>query len=1127
MDQTASRPPAHRRLAALVGSTALIAGAAALLAPPAHAAPEDPTGLAEPVVSATLVGEQPDLPATVAVETEDGSVRDAAVTWSTEDLQFDQHYRTYAVPGVVEDDLAVTAWVETIPADLRYYIDAGTTTSTAYDAASTGAALLNEAPDRAASDDGWGYLDAGIDGTRTVTATTDKYANGHYGYNSSTLPLAYRLTGLSAGTYTVTVGVQEWWSGPRTIAASVSGGGLDAEPLGAEVTVSSSARTAVISGSVTLTEDGDIAVDLQRTAGTEAPVIAWLAVAAGEIDVDTSVRTVATPTADVPGGTYGRAQTISLTSETDGAAVYYTTDGTAPTAATGTRYTDPVQVAETTRLRAVAVRDGIISSELDQRYVIEPAPEGGYTSVPVGQTWYDTDGVPIQAHGGGFLQHDGWYYWVGENKSHNGANLLAVSLYRSQDLMNWEHAGDIVTIDTEGVCETGSYTGPDCKIERPKLLYNEATDTFVMWGHWETDDSYAASHLIVATSPTIDGDYEIVRNFRPGVGEVTTEHEDPTYDGGDDLWGYGSRDFTVFTDPDTGAGYLLGSEDHLSMRLYPLTEDFTDVDWEASYPVFEDQSREAPAVVKIDGRWYAFTSGQSGWYPNQTRFAFTDDITDPQGWSELQTVGNNTSYYSQPTNIMTIQGAGGERSYIYMGDRWNSKQLGSSTYVWLPLSIDDGGAVLDYQPSWEFDPATAQITTPAVELVSQGQPATATSEAEGRPAGQAVDGVVTNLNRSGDSTNYFQPTAIPASWQVDLGEVVDLSRVDLSWRSWNGSETRSTYQVWASVDGTEWSLVADRSDNTTVGFTSDPLSALARYVRVDITSVINDHNGNAAVWAAGLVEVQVYAVTDIADTTAPDVRIEAGEPSPSGWHLTRPLVEVTATDDGGVALVETSADGETWTAYDEAFWAAEGSTTVWARATDTAGNVSDPVRLELKVDSVAPVVHSRLDEATSTLRLAASDASSGVASVQYRIGSGGWQTYTAPFGVPAGGNVHYRATDVAGHTSGQYSRTIPSVSSGGAVELTPSVAARCQDGQAVVAVHVRNAEPVAADVRITSVWGSVKTRFAGGAATYQAFESGTGSVSEGTVTVAGYTWVDGVASYTAFTVPYPALSCTR
>lgn len=31
-----------------------------------------------------------------------------------------------------------------------------------------------------------------------------------------------------------------------------------------------------------------------------------------------------------------------------------------------------------------------------------------------GEIWYDTDGQPIQAHGGGILEYNGIYYWYGE-----------------------------------------------------------------------------------------------------------------------------------------------------------------------------------------------------------------------------------------------------------------------------------------------------------------------------------------------------------------------------------------------------------------------------------------------------------------------------------------------------------------------------------------------------------------------------------------------------------------------------------------------------------------------------------------------------------------------------------------
>lgn len=36
-----------------------------------------------------------------------------------------------------------------------------------------------------------------------------------------------------------------------------------------------------------------------------------------------------------------------------------------------------------------------------------------------GEVWNDTDGNPINAHGGGILYHEGTYYWYGEYKKVN------------------------------------------------------------------------------------------------------------------------------------------------------------------------------------------------------------------------------------------------------------------------------------------------------------------------------------------------------------------------------------------------------------------------------------------------------------------------------------------------------------------------------------------------------------------------------------------------------------------------------------------------------------------------------------------------------------------------------------
>ena len=38
------------------------------------------------------------------------------------------------------------------------------------------------------------------------------------------------------------------------------------------------------------------------------------------------------------------------------------------------------------------------------------------TAFEPGKVWNDTEGNPINAHGGGILYHEGTYYWYGEYK---------------------------------------------------------------------------------------------------------------------------------------------------------------------------------------------------------------------------------------------------------------------------------------------------------------------------------------------------------------------------------------------------------------------------------------------------------------------------------------------------------------------------------------------------------------------------------------------------------------------------------------------------------------------------------------------------------------------------------------
>ncbi len=69
----------------------------------------------------------------------------------------------------------------------------------------------------------------------------------------------------------------------------------------------------------------------------------------------------------------GDTLSVTLATTTDGAKIYYTTDGTMPTI-NSTEYTAPISLTETTTVRAVAVKAGMVPAEFGATYTKTIAP---------------------------------------------------------------------------------------------------------------------------------------------------------------------------------------------------------------------------------------------------------------------------------------------------------------------------------------------------------------------------------------------------------------------------------------------------------------------------------------------------------------------------------------------------------------------------------------------------------------------------------------------------------------------------------------------------------------------------------------------------------------------------------
>lgn len=356
--------------------------------------------------------------------------------------------------------------------------------------------------------------------------------------------------------------------------------------------------------------------------------------------------------------------------------------------------------------------------------------KNGNQLIKPGEIWPDNNGVHINAHGGGVLFHDGIYYWYGEHKIDGSAGNKAhvgVHVYSSSDLDQWKDEGialKVIEDDPKHDITKG------CVLERPKVIYNERTNKFVMWFHLELQGKgYDAARSGVAISDSPIGPFIFLRSFRPNAGHwpinVQEYHKRSVPDtirekycggkgclpvhvdsmnilGRDFEGGQMARDMNLFVDHDGKAYHIYSSEENSTTHISQLTDDYTN--YSGKYArFFPNRYMEAPTIFRpAKGKYYFIGSDCTGWAPNAARSASAESIWGP--WTELGNpcIGDDAelTFHSQSTYVLPVQGM--ENAFIFMGDRWNPENAIDGRYIWLPIQLENSKPVIRWHDEWDL-----------------------------------------------------------------------------------------------------------------------------------------------------------------------------------------------------------------------------------------------------------------------------------------------------------------------------------------------------------------------------------------------------------------------------------------
>jgi len=273
--------------------------------------------------------------------------------------------------------------------------------------------------------------------------------------------------------------------------------------------------------------------------------------------------------------------------------------------------------------------------------------------------WQDTSGEMIQAHGGQIFAYNNVFYWVGESYK-EPPNFLSegINCYSSNDLIHWTFVNEIFHNTSIIINVEGPY-----RIERPKILYNQENNNFVMWFHLDTA-SFSLQRVAVATCLQVCGNYQFESSFQPD--------NLPSYDMG------------LYQDDDEVTSYLVRSVNNQYAGISYLDSSYLNT----TGIISKGPQIEGVAIFKLIN-YYLIGSHLTGWSPNPAVLCYTDNtnnLNDAIWFNCNNPTNSDTTYNAQSTFVLRLYD-NQSNGYVFMLmlDIWNYPNVQNATYLWLPI----------------------------------------------------------------------------------------------------------------------------------------------------------------------------------------------------------------------------------------------------------------------------------------------------------------------------------------------------------------------------------------------------------------------------------------------------------